>query len=160
MDLFALTCPCETRGGIAQVGLSISFMSELPAYSLFRAACQSGLSVVRPLTEDARKRDEFGWNFASGWPPSYEAFGRMRALYTLQQALSLHPNRVLELAAGDAALSACLAARGVTVFANDLRAETLRDAVANYRNGENIKVRAGNLFELNPAQTGRFDLVI
>src|SRR5260370_39489875 len=81
----------------------------LPDYELFRSACQSGLSVVRPLTQGARTGDVFGWNFGSGWPPSYEAFGRMRVLATLQQALALRPNRVLEVAAGDCALGACLA---------------------------------------------------
>jgi hypothetical protein len=37
-----------------------SFESQLPSYELFRAACESGLSVVRPLKEAARERDQFG----------------------------------------------------------------------------------------------------
>ncbi len=127
---------------------------------LFRASCESGLSVVRPLTGEARKRDEFGWNFGEGWPPSYEAFGRMRFLSALRQALSLRPRRVLELAAGDAALCACLASEGIAVVANDLRAEKLRAAVANFENEERIELIPGNLFELDPSHTGRFDLVI
>lgn len=134
--------------------------AQLPAYELFRAACRSGLSVVRPLTHAARKRDAFGWNFGSGWPPSYEAFGRMRALTTLQQALALEPNRVLEVAAGDGSLSACLATKGATVFANDLREDELMGALEAFENRDKIVVLAGNCFDLDPSQTGLFDLVM
>ena len=131
-----------------------------PHGSLFRASCKSGLSVVRPLTIDARKRDEFGWNFGEGWPPSYQAFGRIRFLLTLRQALSVRPRRVLELAAGDLALCACLASEGIAVVANDLRAEKLREAATNFENEERIELVPGSLFDLDPARTGRFDLVI
>jgi SAM-dependent methyltransferase len=133
--------------------------SQLPPYELFRAACESGLSVVRPLKETARDRDEFGWNFGSAWPPSYEAYGRMRALATLQKAEQLRPKRILEIAAGDASLSACLAARGAMACANDLRIDQLTAAVEMFETGEQITVLAGNCFELDPEQTGRFDLV-
>jgi hypothetical protein len=51
-----------------------------PEYSLFRAVCSHGLSEVRPLRKEAAAHDEWGWNFGSGWPPSYWAYGRMRAL--------------------------------------------------------------------------------
>jgi 2-polyprenyl-3-methyl-5-hydroxy-6-metoxy-1,4-benzoquinol methylase len=135
-------------------------MIELPAYSLFSAACRSGLSVARPLTDSARKRDPFGFNFGRGWPPSYAAFGRLRSLATLQRVLALSPHRVLEVAAGDASLCACLAARGTKVFANDLRAEDLREAVECFTVGADINLLPGNLFDLDPAQTGLFDLVI
>jgi len=135
-------------------------MSELPSYMVFRAACQSGLSVVRPLRESARAHDRNGWNYGSGWPPSYAAFGRMRVLATLEQALALRPRRVLEVAAGDGSLSACLAAEGVTVFANDLRAENLREALLNFENADKINLLPGNLLELSPQQSGLFDLVI
>jgi 2-polyprenyl-3-methyl-5-hydroxy-6-metoxy-1,4-benzoquinol methylase len=132
----------------------------IPDYELFRSACQSGLSVVRPLTQGARTGDVFGWNFGTGWPPSYEAFGRMRVLATLRQALALRPNRVLEVAAGDGALCACLAATGATVFANDLRGEALAKGVEGFENRDNIKLLPGNCFDLHPAQVGCFDLVI
>jgi 2-polyprenyl-3-methyl-5-hydroxy-6-metoxy-1,4-benzoquinol methylase len=135
-------------------------MIEFPAYSLFSAACQSGLSVCRPLTDGARKRDPFGFNFGRGWPPSYEAFARMRSLATLDRALALRPHRVLEVAAGDASLCACLAARGIEVFANDLRAEDLRKAVACFTVADDINLLPGNLFDLDSDQTGLFDLVI
>jgi 2-polyprenyl-3-methyl-5-hydroxy-6-metoxy-1,4-benzoquinol methylase len=135
-------------------------MSELPSYSAFRSACQSGLSIVRPLRENARAHDQYGWNYGSGWPPSYAAFGRMRVLATLRQALALRPRRVLEVAAGDGSLSACLAAQGVTVFANDLRAEDLREALANFANADKVNLLPGNFLALSPEQSGLFDLVI
>src|SRR5260370_10704437 len=125
----------------------------IPDYELFRSACQSGLSVVRPLTQGARTGDVFGWNFGTGWPPSYEAFGRMRVLATLRQALALRPNRVLEVAAGDGALCACLAATGATVFANDLRGEALAKGVEAFENRDNIKLLPGNC--LSRSGTGR-----
>ena len=70
------------------------------------------------------------------------------------------PHRVLEVAAGDASLCACLAARGIEVFANDLRVENLRDAVECFTVGDDVNLLPGNLFDLDPAQTGLFDLVI
>ena len=135
-------------------------MIELPSYSLFSAACERGLSVTRPLTDAARERDLSGFNFGAGWPPSYAAFGRIRALSTLEMVLALNPHRVLEVAAGDASLCACLAAQGIEVFANDLRAESLREAVACFSVGNHINLLPGNLFDLDPAETGPFDLVI
>ncbi len=64
------------------------------------------------------------------------------------------------MAAGDGALSACLAARGVSVAVNDLRADELTTAVANFQTRDRIEVLPGNLFDLDPDTTGRFDLVI
>jgi 2-polyprenyl-3-methyl-5-hydroxy-6-metoxy-1,4-benzoquinol methylase len=133
--------------------------ARLPAYELFRAACESGLSVVRPLAEAAHARDAFGWNFGCAWPPSYEAYGRMRALATLEQALSLQPKRVLEVAAGDASLSACLAEKGAFVWANDLREDALIEALKTFASRDRIRLLLGNCLELDPSQTGRFDLV-
>ena len=101
-----------------------------------------------------------GWNYGSAWPPSYGAFGRLRVLTTLESVLALRPTRVLEVAAGDGALSACLAARGVSVAVNDLRADVLTTAVANFQTRDRIEVLPGNLFDLDPDATGRFDLVI
>jgi 2-polyprenyl-3-methyl-5-hydroxy-6-metoxy-1,4-benzoquinol methylase len=132
----------------------------LPKYSLFKTACDVGLSAVRPLIAAARRNDVDGWNYGSAWPPSYGAFGRLRVLTTLERVLSLKPRRVLEVAAGDGSLSACLAAHGISVAANDLRADILKSAIANFENGESIAVLPGNLFDLDPNATGRFDLVI
>jgi 2-polyprenyl-6-hydroxyphenyl methylase/3-demethylubiquinone-9 3-methyltransferase len=85
----------------------------------------------------------------------------MRALYTLQRALSLKPSRALEIAAGDGALCASLAElTQCEVAANDLRAETLECSVASFKNGSSIRIVPGNLFDLDPRETGRFDLVI
>jgi len=116
--------------------------------------------VVRSLTPAAQQRDEHGWNFGSAWPPSYEAFGRMRALATLQKARALRPRSVLEVAAGDGSLSACLATNGAVVVANDLRGEGLTEALQTFENGGEITALPGNCFDLDPAQTGRFELVI
>jgi 2-polyprenyl-3-methyl-5-hydroxy-6-metoxy-1,4-benzoquinol methylase len=133
----------------------------LPEYSLFHSVCSGGLSKIRPLRNGASKKDdEWGWNYGSGWPPSYWAYGRMRAMMTLLEAAALQPKTVLEVAAGDAALSACLATVGCSVAANDLRAENLANAVANFSNSESIRCLPGNLFELDPAKVGQFDLVI
>jgi 2-polyprenyl-3-methyl-5-hydroxy-6-metoxy-1,4-benzoquinol methylase len=133
----------------------------LPKYSLFHSVCSHGLSQVRPLRNGASKKDdEWGWNYGSGWPPSYWAYGRMRAMMTLLEAAALRPKTVLEVAAGDAALSACLATMGCSVAANDLRADNLANAVANFSNSESIRCLPGNLFELDPAKVGQFDLVI
>ncbi len=135
-------------------------IARIPDYTLFRDACRSGLSVVRPLTQATRGSDSYGWNFGRGWPPSYAAFGRMRVLTTLEHAISLNPRRALEVAAGDAALSACLAKRGVSAWANDLRADELSEALGAFENGSEIKLLPGNCFDLDPSQTGRFDLVV
>lgn len=115
---------------------------------------------MRPLLPQAAAHDPEGWNFGSAWPPSYYAYGRWRALLTLQAARSLRPGSVLELAAGDAALAACLAAEGCRVVANDLRDQHLRAAVADFTNGEHIAIAPGDIFTLQPEQLGQFDLVI
>jgi 2-polyprenyl-3-methyl-5-hydroxy-6-metoxy-1,4-benzoquinol methylase len=135
-------------------------MAVLPEYSVFQGVCNSGLSKVRPLRESAAERDEWGWNFGSGWPPSYFAYGRMRALMALLEAVALNPKRVLEVAAGDASLCASLATRGFRVVANDLRGDNLANAVASFTNADDIQLLPGDLFHLDPAETGLFDLVV
>lgn len=132
----------------------------LPEYGMFQTVCGTGLSVVRPLESTASSDDPFGWNFGAGWPPSYWAYGRMRALMTLREAEALKPKTVLEVAAGDAALCAHLAAKGCMVTANDLRKENLEDAVSKFKNRADVKLLPGNLFDLDPAKTGQFDLVV
>jgi 2-polyprenyl-3-methyl-5-hydroxy-6-metoxy-1,4-benzoquinol methylase len=131
-----------------------------PDYALFRKVCSSGLSEVRPLSEAAASNDAWGWNFSSGWAPSYAAYGRMRALMALSEARALNPTSVLEVAAGDAALCASLASSCPRVAANDLRKEHLEQAVSNFKNGDRIQLLPGNLFDLDPAVTGLFDLVV
>jgi len=84
----------------------------------------------------------------------------MRAMMTLLEASALAPKSVLEVAAGDAALSACLATMGCSATANDLRADNLANAVANFSNADSIRCLPGNLFDLDPAKIGQFDLVI
>ena len=132
----------------------------LPNYSLFRTVCEVGLSAVRPMIPAAPRLDPGGWNYGSAWPPSYGAFGRLRVLATLECVTALKPRRVFEVAAGDGAMGACLAARGIEVVVNDLRAEVLASASANFETGGRLTVRCGNLFDLDPESTGRFDLVI
>jgi len=132
-----------------------------PDYALFRSVCCNGLSKIRPLRNGAsRKDDAWGWNYGSGWPPSYWAYGRMRAMMTLLEASALAPKTVLEVAAGDAALSACLATMGCQAAANDLRADNLANALANFTNAASIRCLPGNLFDLDPGEIGQFDLVI
>jgi 2-polyprenyl-3-methyl-5-hydroxy-6-metoxy-1,4-benzoquinol methylase len=109
-------------------------------------------SEVRPLRKEAAAHDEWVWYFGSGWPPSYWAYGRMRALMTLLEARALNPKSVLEVAAGDGDLCACLAAKDCRVAANDLRQDQLRNAVCIFRNAEDIQLLPGNLFDLDPAQ--------
>ena len=132
----------------------------LPDYALFRGVCDRGLSQVRPLRESAAANDQWGWNFGSGYPPSYWAYGRMRALMTLLEASALNPKSALEVAAGDGALCASLASKGCRVAANDLRREELEKATCTFENCDDIQLLPGNLFELDPAKTGLFDLVI
>lgn len=134
--------------------------TRLPDYQLYRKVCASGLSVVRSLFDSARQHDTGGFNFSQGWPPSYSAFGRMRALLAISEAQTLAPKRALEVAAGDGALCACLAESGCDVVANDLRRENLEASIRHLKNHEKISVLPGNLFDLNPADTGYFDLVI
>jgi 2-polyprenyl-3-methyl-5-hydroxy-6-metoxy-1,4-benzoquinol methylase len=138
----------------------VQTIMRFPAYDLFRTVCASGLSAVRPLVESARADDPDGWNYGTGWPPSYQAYGRMRAILTLLTARSLHPRRVLEVAAGDAALCAALARDGCEVFANDLRAEVLEAAVAKFTNRRAINLISGNMLAIEPARVGRFDLIV
>jgi 2-polyprenyl-3-methyl-5-hydroxy-6-metoxy-1,4-benzoquinol methylase len=135
-----------------------------PSRKLYMSVCDNGLSVVRPLASSNAEGDVFGWNYGSASPPSYWAYGRLRALITMARARGLLDlaagSRVLEVAAGDAALSACLAKEGHNVTANDLREENLRASVANFNNAADIRLLPGNLFDLDPASAGTFDLVI
>lgn len=131
-----------------------------PSYSEFASVCRNGLSQVRPLRESARTVDDAGWNFGSAAPPSYYAYGRLRALFTLNVAASLRGSRVLEIAAGDGSLSATLQQMGAEVTVNDLRAEELSHAMRHFTNGGNVRIASGNLFEIDPVETGKFDLVI
>src|SRR5262249_13814837 len=82
---------------------------------IFRLSCRLGLSSVRPLNASAEQSDSAGWNYGSALVPSYQAFGRLRFLLTLREASKLSPRRVLDVAAGDASLSACLADTGASV---------------------------------------------
>jgi 2-polyprenyl-6-hydroxyphenyl methylase/3-demethylubiquinone-9 3-methyltransferase len=131
-----------------------------PSRQVFTAVCVRGLSEVRPLQSSAAGDDPWGWNFGKATPPSYWAYGRLRALLTLAQAKRLKPKRVLEVAAGDAALSACLQQMGCEVVANDLRSENLEKSVASFTNRNSIRLVAGDVFELCPTDLGTFDLVI
>jgi 2-polyprenyl-3-methyl-5-hydroxy-6-metoxy-1,4-benzoquinol methylase len=118
------------------------------------------LSAIRPLLPSARESDPWGWNFGSAIPPSYWAYGRLRALLTLNVAAALQPRRVLEVAAGDAALSACLQIQGSEVTVNDLRGDLLRSCIQNFTNSEVFRILEGNVLEIDANVTGKFDLVI
>jgi 2-polyprenyl-3-methyl-5-hydroxy-6-metoxy-1,4-benzoquinol methylase len=131
----------------------------LPEFKLFADTCRQGLSVVYPL-KSSTSPDPFGWKFGAGWPPSYSAFGRMRSLLAIQDALRLKPSRVLEVASGGAGLAACLAEAGCTVVVNDLLEDGTREAINEYATADDLQFVGGSLFDLSPQQTGQFDLVI
>jgi 2-polyprenyl-3-methyl-5-hydroxy-6-metoxy-1,4-benzoquinol methylase len=141
-------------------GQSGAFRCPFPSKQTFEAVCQHGLGQLRPLHASVRSEDDRLWNFGSAGPPSYGAYGRLRAVLALTQARQLRPRRVLEVAAGDAALSACLEAQGCEVVANDLRSETLTASTAKYLNQTRIRLAPGNVFDLQPAELGLFDLVV
>lgn len=131
----------------------------LPEYTLFERACREGLATVYPF-KSAALPDPDGWKFGSHYPPSYQAFGRMRSLLAVGEALGLKPRKVLEVAAGGGGLAAVLASRGCEVVVNDLCDVQLAEAVSEFSVGEEIRAVGGNLFDLSPEQTGRFDLVV
>lgn len=130
-----------------------------PSYPLFADACRRGLQVVYPLASPTLP-DPDGWRYGAGHPPSYPAFGRMRALLAVEQARALRPSRVLEVAAGGGGLASTLVAHGAAVVANDLLTDALTAALGEYRGGERVTVTGGSLFDLSPATLGTFDLVI
>jgi 2-polyprenyl-3-methyl-5-hydroxy-6-metoxy-1,4-benzoquinol methylase len=130
-----------------------------PDYPLFRRACRSGLSVVRPFVPRTYP-DNYGVNFRSGWPPSYWAFGRMRALLALKDAQGFKPKRVLEVASGDGSLCACLSLDGCETVANDLITKGLELAKERFTLANPFQILGGNLFDLSPKKTGTFDLVL
>jgi 2-polyprenyl-3-methyl-5-hydroxy-6-metoxy-1,4-benzoquinol methylase len=131
-----------------------------PSQEEFAEVCTRGLSAIRPLLPSARERDGYGWNFGTARPPSYAAYGRLRATMTFKVAASFGAKRVLEVAAGDASLSAALQQQGCEVVVNDLRDEDIREAVRHFSNAEAIRVAGGNVFDLDPKEIGEFDLVI
>jgi 2-polyprenyl-6-hydroxyphenyl methylase/3-demethylubiquinone-9 3-methyltransferase len=84
----------------------------------------------------------------------------MSALLAVQNALDLKPRRALEIAAGGGGLSVRLAASGCEVVVNDLREELIRHSLAEFSNGEAVRIEAGNVFDLSMERLGKFDLVI
>jgi 2-polyprenyl-3-methyl-5-hydroxy-6-metoxy-1,4-benzoquinol methylase len=131
----------------------------LPEFKLFASVCEQGLSVIYPL-KSRSSADPFGWKYGSGWPPSYSGFGRMRSLLAIEDAQRLQPGRVLEVAAGGAGLAASLASSGCSVTVNDLLDESTKEAIKEYSNADVIQFIGGNLFDLSPEQTGKFELVV
>lgn len=133
--------------------------ARLPALADFSRACKLGLSTIYPF-KSSDLTDSEGWKYGSAWPPSHRAFGRLRALLTLRYAEWLRPARVLEVAAGGGGLSATLAAGGCEVVVNDLRADVIRGAVAEFETAGVIRIIPGDMFRLTPEEAGEFDLVV
>ncbi len=133
--------------------------TEFPEYSMFAHSCHHGLSTVFSFKPGV-VNDPYGWKFGARWPPSYWAFGRMRTLLTLQDALFLKPRSALTIAAGGGDLSTCLAASDCDVVANDLREEELRISLREFSNGDCIRIEGGDMFLLSPQRLGKFDLVL
>lgn len=134
--------------------------TQFPDYSLFAESCYHGLSVAHSLRPEAANNDPQGWKFGTRLPPSHEAFGRMRSLLAIHDALLLKPRRALEVAAGGGGLSTRLAASGCDVVVNDLRGEVMAASLKEFSNGECVRVEAGNLFDLSPERLRKFDLVV
>lgn len=132
---------------------------EYPAFSIFEKVCKDGLSTIYPFKSKAFP-DPHGWKFGKRYAPSYPAFGRMRSLLAIYDALSLQPRSVLEVAAGGGGLSATLAQNGCEVIANDLLAEDLKQVMKEYLSEGKVKIAGGNLFDLSLEILGQFDLVI
>jgi len=130
-----------------------------PERATFERSCREGLSVVYPF-KSRKLPDPDGWKFGSHYPPSYQAFGRLRALLAFHDALLLKPRRVLEVAAGGGGLAAALAHRGCQALINDLREGQMVEAIEEYTTGESIRVVGGNMFDLTPDRIGKFDLVV
>jgi 2-polyprenyl-6-hydroxyphenyl methylase/3-demethylubiquinone-9 3-methyltransferase len=134
--------------------------ADFPTPEFFQQVCEKGLSLIRPFQASAAAHDTWGSNFGRAKPPSYWAYSRLRALLALSEARALRPKRVLEVAAGDASLSACLQEAGSEVVVNDLRSDVLEEAIQRFRNRKQIRTLPGNVFDLTPEAAGCFDLVI
>ncbi len=129
-----------------------------PSAERFFAVCDRGLSILYPFR--SRGEDPEGWRYGSARLPSHGAFGRLRNLVTLAAVEALAPASMLEVAAGGGGLSAYMAARGCEVTANDLREEVLRGSLAEIEGGEKVRLRVGNILELDAAEVGQFELVV
>ncbi len=130
-----------------------------PSYAVFKTCCAKGLSAIYPFTAH-KHPDLYGWKYGTRWPPSYNAFGTMRTLLAIRDALDLNPKIVLEVAGGEGGLAATLAREGCRVTINDLRTDLTREALKEYTNGEQITLIGGDMFDLPVARLGQFDLVI
>ena len=126
--------------------------------TVYFSICQQGYQVLRRTKEIPADAESYHWQAAPGFPPTYSASGRFRFLKTLQLALKLAPSRVLEVAAGGGFSAACLVNEGRQITVNDLR--DLRSSLTHWVGGESIQFFGGDIFDLNPAQTGTFDVVM
>ncbi len=133
--------------------------TKFPEYPVFAQSCRRGLSTVYSFKAGTADNLD-GWKFGTRWPPSHWAFGRMRALLTVHDALVLKPRNALEVAAGGGGLATRLAAIGCDVVVNDLREQEMAASLQEFLNGEHIRIEGGNVFELSPKRIGRFDLVL
>jgi 2-polyprenyl-3-methyl-5-hydroxy-6-metoxy-1,4-benzoquinol methylase len=84
----------------------------------------------------------------------------VRFLQTLEFARLCHPSRVLDLAAGDDALGACLVLYSAAATVDDLREDELRSALARFQCRDRIGVHWGSIFDLDPKKLGPFELAI
>lgn len=128
-------------------------------WAKYARVCDEGFSAVRPLLTDPVP-DPCGWNYGSGHPPSYSAYGRMRGLLAAEDALALPGRSVLELAAQDGSVCVVLAEAGWSATANDLRSDLLEREIRTYRNHASVRRIYGNLFDIDPEATGKFDLIV
>jgi hypothetical protein len=114
---------------------------------------ETGLSAVYPVRLGTA--DIHGWLTEPGYPPTRDAFGRMRGALTAAMCLAMRRGRTLEVAAGGGGLTAALAQAGQEVVANDLRETELRASLGLYDFGnERVTVVGGNVFDLRSDDIG------
>lgn len=126
--------------------------------SVYFSICQQGYRALQRTKQIPNDADSQHWQTSPGFPPTYSASGRFRFLKTLQLAQKVAPLRLLEVAAGGGFNAACLVEKGRQVTVNDLR--DLRGSLTHWVGGDAIEFIGGDVFALDPAQTGTFDLVM
>lgn len=130
----------------------------ISAYRQFSRVCRFGYSALGIVRPDCRAAAGNPWLFGEANPPGYEAAGRFRFLHTLSVARKLGARRILEVAGSGGLLSACLYREGQRILVNDLR--DLSGELRQWTTGDYLQFVAGDLFEIDSEQVGKFDLII
>ena len=135
----------------------------LPTAAEFRRVCFFGHQALALIRSEYRANPSSSEIISRltepAYPPSYEAFNRWRLLAALTTVRSLSPHRVFEVGAGAGFLAMMMRADGCQVVVNDRRDRILQ-VLGMSDHGETIGSRIGNIFEVDPRETGTFDLVV